>query len=257
MENRPSIQVVVYRLNNKFHDDERVVDIKVLMNKYIHFILKTQNDVDKFKSDLPNYPETEGYPVEITTEREYWTCQIKDIRHITHSHQDLTDEIFSNLDVRATELVIGKYLLVIVKNEKGKLFVENLFPDFIYDGYPLEILINKRPTLFGNRRNINWKSYGFTEDGMIACDLCEGKKKVHHFDGCPGCGSTGYLLDVLKFNAEYENHKYERSNNDFKYLKSFIEKTSQCKTCKGVQHKTMGGCPCEECGLLGTQPWGG
>ena len=257
MENRLSIQVIVHRLKLSLHDDERVVDIKVLMDKYIHFILKTQNDVDKFKSDLPNYPETEGYPVEITTEREYYTHLLNGVRHITHSLADLTGELFSNLDVRATELVIGKYLLVIVKNEEGKLFVENLFPDFIYDRHPLEILINKRPKLFGNSRNINWKSYGFTEDGMIACDLCEGKKKVHHFDGCPGCSSSGYLFDCLKHNAEVQYHKYERSNNDFKYLKSFIEKNSQCTTCKGVQHNTMGGCPCEECGLLGTQPWGG
>jgi len=98
------------------------------------------------------------------------------------------------------------------------------------------------------------------------CPVCKGEGKFVWPDQtkefpCGACKSTGELFAYLKrevigLRAGFENLEKSKTE-EINRLDSWIQEHSSCKTCKGNRHKTPGGCPCKECGLVGDQPWGG
>lgn len=107
----------------------------------------------------------------------------------------------------------------------------------------------------------DWKKYGFTEDGQFACDLCKGTKKVkmgkHDEFTCPRCLGSGYMVDAIKGDVGFEQATVSDLRKTLLNLQLWVKTTSKCSLCNGNTHKTLGGCPCPECTLEGTAPWGG
>jgi len=102
------------------------------------------------------------------------------------------------------------------------------------------------------------------QQNRILCEYCQGLGQSHYKDGdweqaltCPSCGGSGMELDAVRRELEQEKQCKQRVQKDLDNLRVWIKKTSTCSTCKGDQRNTMGGIPCEECGLEGITPWGG
>lgn len=79
--------------------------------------------------------------------------------------------------------------------------------------------------------------------------------------------STETRLKLLK-QLRYASRKYfsdVRHKEQLEWLESWIsaqeglaaEGLDECPKCKSDPYKTPGGCPCEHCGAIGQQPWGG
>jgi hypothetical protein len=109
-----------------------------------------------------------------------------------------------------------------------------------------------------------------TPQGQFGCPRCFGsgkfnlgrwndkEKKIEpNFIPCISCGETGLLCEYQRRVVCSRNYDAETLRSDKEMLLNWIKKNSTCKTCRGNQGSTPGGCPCEECGLIGTQPWGG
>lgn len=109
----------------------------------------------------------------------------------------------------------------------------------------------------------NWKENGLTADGQFACDICNGTKQMivnvatKKLGECGWCNGTGYMVDCLNTQLGWAKNDTNRERENFKKLEEWVRRTSKCSKCQGNSYKTPGGCPCEECGLEGTQPWGG
>lgn len=67
----------------------------------------------------------------------------------------------------------------------------------------------------------------------------------------------GTYIGHLQHNLRMETRHREYEHKQYIELKEFIEKTSTCKTCNGVQSKTLGLCMCKECGIPGKGFWPG
>lgn len=114
--------------------------------------------------------------------------------------------------------------------------------------------------------NNNWATHPKTSDGQFACLDCKGSGKIQllawknlpeEIRPCYGCKGTGYYVEYLLLKIGCERGQSSQYKNSFETLKKWVEANSTCKTCHGCQGKTPGGTDCEECGLVGTQPWGG
>ena len=78
-----------------------------------------------------------------------------------------------------------------------------------------------------------------------------------HLIPCIWCKETGLLCEYQRqelCSKSYENIGLEKEN---KVLLEWIKKNSTCTTCHGQTERTPGATNCVECGLFGTQPWGG
>lgn len=60
-----------------------------------------------------------------------------------------------------------------------------------------------------------------------------------------------------KYWAERVQPRIDRLQKEIEQLEEHIKKISTCTKCGGDRDKTLGAFNCEECGLSGTQPWGG
>lgn len=109
-----------------------------------------------------------------------------------------------------------------------------------------------------------------TKDGQFGCPDCNGTGLTNHnynWDGdretnphwypCFFCEGTGYLYEYYKRKLFFEERHHKDTQKEFDDILKWIETTSKCKTCKGKQFNTFGGGKCDECGLIGTMPWGG
>ena len=108
----------------------------------------------------------------------------------------------------------------------------------------------------------DWTENGLTEDGQIACEICNGTKKIKFtFSGkyhqCNACNGSGYMVDYLTTQLDWAYLETRNAKEKFEKLKDWVEKTSKCSICQGKSHKTLGGFTCDECGLDGSCPWGG
>lgn len=110
---------------------------------------------------------------------------------------------------------------------------------------------------------MKWSKIGLTDDGQFGCKICKGKK-VFSFsfnpaktDKCGACEGTGYMVEYLSQDVRLLENEKKKLRDDYKKLEDWVKSTSKCTLCKGDSYKTFGGCPCKECGLEGTQPWGG
>jgi len=70
------------------------------------------------------------------------------------------------------------------------------------------------------------------------------------------CGDGSYI-GHLEHELEMEKRYKEQGRENYNELKGFIEKTSTCETCKGIQSKTLLMMTCNECGLPGSGFWPG
>jgi len=113
---------------------------------------------------------------------------------------------------------------------------------------------------------IDWSTIARTADGNFACTMCKGKREIHlkawknlpeETRMCIVCQGTGYLIEDVLLALGSERSTSAQYRGEFETLRDWVRKNSTCKTCHGDQMKTMGGCPCKECGLEGRQPWGG
>ena len=110
------------------------------------------------------------------------------------------------------------------------------------------------------------KTHLLTPDGHFSCTLCKGTGKMKmYFDAnkgdgmitCWECGGSGYYASQLILAINNKDFEIKHVKKERDGLISWIKFISVCKTCKGDQMKTPGGCSCEECGLEGMAPWGG
>jgi len=106
----------------------------------------------------------------------------------------------------------------------------------------------------------DWSKLPLTEDGQFACWYCKGTKvlslgKMHGKCWC--CGGSGYQIDVVMESYTFEKSAHESTRQELKKLKDWVAKTSKCTVCQGNSYNTLGGIDCPECGLAGSQPWGG
>jgi hypothetical protein len=104
------------------------------------------------------------------------------------------------------------------------------------------------------------KFYQLTQDKPMNGNIIYDEDGFAQFDDvvavycvCDDGTYIGYQESKLR---QLQNN-LERVGKDLQDLVSWIAETSTCKTCKGNQRATPGGCHCEECGLVGTAPWGG
>lgn len=74
---------------------------------------------------------------------------------------------------------------------------------------------------------------------------------------CSCCGGTGKLVMALMFELTRTEREKKGVEDEVAYFKSFVKRTSTCKTCGGNQMKTPGLMQCKECGLEGMCSWGG
>jgi hypothetical protein len=65
------------------------------------------------------------------------------------------------------------------------------------------------------------------------------------------------MIGYYKSKVKFEKSMTNQANRQLKMLRDNVKEISKCNTCHGNQHKTTGGTPCEECGLIGMKPWGG
>jgi hypothetical protein len=73
------------------------------------------------------------------------------------------------------------------------------------------------------------------------------------------------LTSILPIARNYMACRGPRSDEDFEMFKSWVEaqialaaeNLDECPKCKSNPNKQMGGIPCERCGAIGLQPWGG
>jgi hypothetical protein len=68
-----------------------------------------------------------------------------------------------------------------------------------------------------------------------------------------------YMPLIAQLQQEVAYHKAMENQHmkDIRIYAEWVEKNSKCSKCFGKRSNTMGGCPCKECGLIGSMPWGG
>lgn len=92
------------------------------------------------------------------------------------------------------------------------------------------------------------------------CPMCEGKGEVFNPAG-PNvkciCEDGTYIGHLLNWEMMLLEIKIERLSEERNDLLFWIQQHNNCSTCHSDRSKTLGGIPCKECGLIGTQPWPG
>jgi len=91
--------------------------------------------------------------------------------------------------------------------------------------------------------NILYDKWGFTRFSEEVCTNC--------------ICENGTYIGYLEYELKSETRRADEYYKDYKELQTWVEKTSTCKSCKGVQMATLGLCLCEECGLPGKGFWPG
>ena len=109
------------------------------------------------------------------------------------------------------------------------------------------------------KKNESWEKCPKTKDGQFGCLACRGtgENPLPMGGRCFCCNGSGYMIDWVNFNKKAEIGQHNDTRKELRELKDWIKTTSKCSLCHGDSYKTFGGTPCKECGLIGSQPWGG